>query len=186
MVSQSRGKGEQMTQLLPCPFCGQRAGVLKAAGVHQACCANFDCPANGTYETHEEAVEVWNTRFPAQGPLGPCTQVELDAFEGLDSKSKQLFLGWVDRALKAESDAGAQGQPEADRLRKGIQDYLDGNYEHPRKNRGLDPQLRCPHGMFYWDDCGNCIDEHFSRLLGETYTFPSTGRCSPATEGGGK
>jgi hypothetical protein len=35
--------------------------------------------------------------------LGPCTQAELDAFEGLDSKSKQLFSRWVDRALKAEA-----------------------------------------------------------------------------------
>ena len=35
-------------------------------------------------------------------PLGPCTQAELDAFQALDSKSKRLFLMWVDRALKAE------------------------------------------------------------------------------------
>jgi len=39
----------------------------------------------------------------AQCPLTPCTQAELDAFEGLDSKSKQLFTMWVERALKAEA-----------------------------------------------------------------------------------
>lgn len=42
-------------------------------------------------------------RGAAATPLGPCTQAELDAFEGLDSKSKQLFLMWVERARKAEA-----------------------------------------------------------------------------------
>ena len=46
-------------------------------------------------------------RDVAAKPLGPCTQAELDAFEGLDSKSKQLFLMWVERAQKAEAALGA-------------------------------------------------------------------------------
>jgi hypothetical protein len=44
----------------------------------------------------------------AQAPLSACTQAELDAFEGLDSKSQQLFLMWLDRALKAEAAAEAE------------------------------------------------------------------------------
>ena len=51
------------------------------------------------------------------------------------------------------------------RLRKGIQDYLDGNYVSPRDGRKEGPQQKCPHGMFYWDSCENCIDEHFKRLM---------------------
>jgi hypothetical protein len=51
---------EQM--LKPCPFCGKPAGVMKAHGVFQACCSDSGCPANGTYETRDEAVAVWNTR----------------------------------------------------------------------------------------------------------------------------
>jgi hypothetical protein len=54
---------------------------------------------------------------------------------------------------------------EIERLRKGIQDYLDGNYANPRDGRADGPQTRCPHGMFYWDTCENCIDEHFAKLL---------------------
>ncbi len=46
---------------------------------------------------------------------GACTQAELDAFDGLDDKSKRLFLMWVDRALKAEAaiTEPVQGAPES-------------------------------------------------------------------------
>jgi hypothetical protein len=53
------------------------------------------------------------------------------------------------------------------RLRKGIQDYLDGNYENPRKHRAEDPRSTCQHGRHYWEDCGECIDAHFQSLLDE-------------------
>lgn len=46
-------------------------------------------------------------------------------------------------------------------LEKAIVDYLDGNYPHPRQYR----PGKCPHGIFYWDDCGACIDKHFQRAL---------------------
>lgn len=45
-------------------------------------------------------------------PLSPCTQTELDAFEGLNSNSKRLFQMWVDRALKAEVANVAQAVPD--------------------------------------------------------------------------
>ena len=47
------------------------------------------------------------------------------------------------------------------RLRKGIQDYLDGNYGRhiPRK---VDT---CAHGLFGWESCENCIEAYFMALL---------------------
>jgi hypothetical protein len=54
---------------------------------------------------------------------------------------------------------------EVERLRKGIQDYLDGNYVSPRSFRSQGAQTKCPHGMYYWDTCENCIDEHFLKVL---------------------
>lgn len=55
----------------------------------------------------------------------------------------------------------------AARLRKGIQDYLDGNYPNPRDARARGPQEKCPHGQFYWESCENCIEAHFMKLLAE-------------------
>ena len=62
---------------------------------------------------------------------------------------------------------------EAEYLRKGIQDYLDGNYISPRDRRALGPQDRCAHGMFYWDACESCIDEHFTKLLAGALSYRS-------------
>jgi hypothetical protein len=52
---------------------------------------------------------------------------------------------------------------EAEYLRKGIQDYLDGNYG----SKGLRKMELCKHGSFGWEPCHNCIDEHFIKLLAE-------------------
>jgi hypothetical protein len=54
---------------------------------------------------------------------------------------------------------------EVDRLRKGIQDYLDGDYIHPRTFRAQGANTTCPHGRYYYEDCGECIDQHFAKLL---------------------
>lgn len=51
------------------------------------------------------------------------------------------------------------------RLRKGIQDYLDGNYDHPRSYRVKGANTTCPHGRYYYEECGECIDAHFTKLL---------------------
>lgn len=49
---------------------------------------------------------------------------------------------------------------EISRLRKGIQDYLDGDYEP--KVKKID---KCPHGQYGYEACEECISEHFQRLL---------------------
>lgn len=58
--------------------------------------------------------------------------------------------------------ATAMKQAEAEilRLRKGIQDYLDGDYEP--KVRKID---KCPHGLFGYEHCEGCVAEWFQELL---------------------
>lgn len=53
-----------------------------------------------------------------------------------------------------------------ERLRKGVRDYLDGNYDHPRAHRH-EPTKGCKHGRFYYEDCCECDADYFSALLGE-------------------
>lgn len=53
---------------------------------------------------------------------------------------------------------------EIERLRKGIQDMLDGNYPHPRTYRSS-PGMECPHGIPYYQDCGACNDAWLQGLL---------------------
>ena len=48
------------------------------------------------------------------------------------------------------------------RLRKGIQDYLDGDYGRDYFRTVRD---KCPHGLFRWESCENCIDAHFAKLI---------------------
>lgn len=47
------------------------------------------------------------------------------------------------------------------RLRKGIQDYLDGDFE-PRIVGKID---KCPHGRYGYETCKGCIDAHFRSIL---------------------
>jgi hypothetical protein len=51
------------------------------------------------------------------------------------------------------------------RLRKGIKDYLDGNFEGPHSGRAGDPRYKCKHDRPYWEACDSCIDEHFTDVL---------------------
>ncbi len=63
-----------------------------------------------------------------------------------------IIAGWL-----IEKDA------EIARLRKGIQDYLDGNYEHPRAHR-LDLG-NCKHDIPWYAECVCCDCDHFTALL---------------------
>jgi len=63
--------------------------------------------------------------------------------------------------LRLRAEVAAK-EAEIVRLRTGIQSVLDGNYVS-RSGSKLD---RCQHGIFYYDMCERCIDEHLSALLG--------------------
>ncbi len=57
---------------------------------------------------------------------------------------------------------------DADRLlilRDGIHNYLDGDYENPRKHR----PGTCEHGTSYWKACEGCTDAHFERVLRKAF-----------------
>lgn len=124
--------------------------------------------------SREELAEtIHKARWPAD------RQMAVTPFADEDRNGREYCFRIADAVL---GSAFAQCAPEVDRLRKGIQDYLDGNYASPRDGRAVSPQQKCPHGMFYWDACENCIDEHFSRLLdGMEGRGPRTG-----LDGGGK
>src|SRR5262245_32537767 len=51
-------------------------------------------------------------------------------------------------------------QAENRRYRKGIQDYLAGNY-----GRELGKIDQCSHGFYGYQGCAKCVDEHFEQLL---------------------
>jgi hypothetical protein len=61
---------------------------------------------------------------------------------------------------------------EAERLRQGIQDYLDGNYKSARSYR----PGKCPHGLWYFNECENCNDEYFHSLLDAPKDVPDANR----------
>ena len=49
-----------------------------------------------------------------------------------------------------------------ERLKRGIDRFLTGDYPHPRTYR---PQGECPHGTPYWQECDTCNTEFLSGLL---------------------
>jgi hypothetical protein len=50
-------------------------------------------------------------------------------------------------------------EAEIERLRKGITDYLHGDYSRTRKND------KCKHGRYGFEGCENCIDDYFEQLM---------------------
>lgn len=78
-------------------------------------------------------------------------------------------------ALRLAARPDREGlEAEVTRLRKGIQDHLDGNYDHPRKYRSQGPQSTCPHHRYYYEECGECNDAHLKSLLHPEQTPVST------------
>ena len=53
-----------MTELKPCPFCGDKEIVVSPTGFHGAYIAYcIQCHSNtGDYDTKEEAIAAWNRR----------------------------------------------------------------------------------------------------------------------------
>ena len=62
--------------------------------------------------------------------------------------------------MEAEIGASARGH---------IQNYLDGDYEPKVKKIE-----KCHHGIYGYEACENCIDEHFIKLLGAPVTAGET------------
>jgi hypothetical protein len=58
-------------------------------------------------------------------------------------------------------DLCREAADEIERLQKGIQDYLNGDYG-PAVSKGD----KCPHGAFGYEACETCIDDYFRKLLG--------------------
>lgn len=76
-------------------------------------------------------------------------------------RKAQKALGY--RVVREAGDEIESLRAEIARLRKGIQDYLDGDWDGPhRLARKID---RCPHGRFQWDSCEACTDLHFHNVL---------------------
>lgn len=95
-------------------------------------------------------------------------------FERADQSAKRLGAKWKEEKERADrlevaysqmNDAFIAAEDERQKLRQGIQDYLDGNYEGPHSGRAKDPRYKCRHDRPYWEACDSCIDEHFADLL---------------------
>ncbi len=88
-----------------------------------------------------------------------------------DASREPQFVNYAD-AMQKEARELIQ---EVHRLRQGIQDYLDGNYDNPRQHR----PHPCAHGQLWYQGCDQCDDEHFSRLLGDVIPDPVGGSGTP-------
>jgi len=71
-------------------------------------------------------------------------------YEGLPERYDEFLLQLIDSTREALKIA-----------RKAMTDYLAGDYVSPRNFR---PD-KCEHGIFYFETCENCIDQHFVRAL---------------------
>lgn len=73
--------------------------------------------------------------------------------------------GWHSdvQALAVAREANDLMRTEILNLRAGIRAYLDGDYECPRRHR----PGPCTHGIAYYETCEQCINAHFTKLLGD-------------------
>jgi hypothetical protein len=75
-----------MSELKPCPFCGEKARTIPLIGNNTSFgveCSNEDCPANHinqTWYTLSDAVSAWNRRY--QEPNEPLTLEQLRKMDG--------------------------------------------------------------------------------------------------------
>lgn len=114
---------------------------------------------------------VWNNKHSHYEPVPLCqeaadalersSELRVEATERGDryhEENNELFKRAVEADKRAEKFAAQLVQ-----LQKGIQDYLDGSYGRAQYFKSKND--KCPHGLFGWEACENCIDGHFSRLL---------------------
>lgn len=78
----------------------------------------------------------------AQEGIGWLRDKDIDCLMGVEDENKRLTA-------------------ENGRLRKGIQDMLDGNYPHPRSYR----PGKCAHDVWYFDECPSCDEAHLQAIL---------------------
>lgn len=74
--------GDPMTDLLPCPFCGQTPNIGPFASAITIHCANDDCDVGveTSATTETVAVEQWNKRKPASCPR--CNDSRIEFVDG--------------------------------------------------------------------------------------------------------
>ena len=80
---------------------------------------------------------------------------------GLENADSEEAQSWRQRAMGAEQTV--------EKLRQGIQAYLDGDYDNPASHRydnlSLNKYSGCEHGEPYYKECTICDDAYFSKLL---------------------
>lgn len=86
-------------------------------------------------------------------------------FEAVLQRLETIANTHTNTEVAIKAGQGAQAlrtiRADANQLREGIKDYLEGNYVHPRSNRPHD----CEHGVRYWLECEDCNLTHFEALL---------------------
>lgn len=85
----------------------------------------------------------------------------------LSQTEQRMMDGALRRSVKLVADHDDEInrlRAEIERLRSGIQAMIDGNYPNPRAYRSA-PNKKCPHGVFYYDECEACNDAWLMGLL---------------------
>lgn len=120
-------------------------------------------------------------------PYEPLTWVDMIAAAGMDT---EIDIDECERMIVKSSLEGKysdlvtaelvlyligrlrESNAEIERLRKGIQDYLAGNYPSRQRSK-LD---KCSHGSYRYESCEACTDDYFAGVL--------KAKVEPATQEG--
>ena len=88
-------------------------------------------------------------------PEGPTRDNLVPRLRDAEQTGREVLVEWDhDPFLFGEAAS------EIERLRKGIQDFLDGDYEPKVKKIE-----KCPHGQYGYESCEACIEQHFLRVI---------------------
>ena len=93
------------------------------------------------------------------------TEERYRAYQAAEASVATLHAGISAAAHEAEKAIRRAERAEAEvaRLRAAIKAVIDGDYPNPRDHR----PGNCKHGVFYWEDCHQCIDEWLTKALAE-------------------